>query len=466
MAKKQKLSLEELLEQALVKDEDQPYRVLDNWVWVRLDYVAEYKKGPFGSAITKAIFVPKSVNTYKVYEQGNAIRKDKNYGSYYIDEDKYNTLKNFTVYPNDLIVSCAGTVGEIFQLPNNIESGIINQALMRVRVKEKINLKFYLLYFDESLKADMTGKSKGTAIKNIPPFSILKQLPFPLPPLPEQQRIVTLIESLFEKLNHAKELAQNALDSFENRKSAILHKAFNGELTGKWRKENKVNLDSWENNELKNIATIISGTNFKSEDFSQRNVISCVKITNVGVGYFDDENIDYLPSEFLLYYQKQIVKCNDVLIALTRPFINAGLKTCIYIKENESLLNQRVALIRGGNGQYIYYYLRTSIVLEYIKAKSKTTNQPNLSVKDLEKLPIPYPSIAEQQEIVRILDHLLENEEKAKELCNVIEKIDHIKKSILAKAFRGELGTNHPEEESALELLKEILQKNLDSKKD
>jgi restriction endonuclease S subunit len=122
------------------------------------------------------------------------------------------------------------------------------------------------------------------------------------------------------------------------------------------------------------------------------------------VGYFDDANVDYLPSNYISEYKKQVVKKNSVLIALTRPYINAGLKVCIYDKEEESLLNQRVALIRGSNGKYIYHYLRTSTALEYVKDMCKTTNQPNLSIKDLESLQIPFPTIDEQQQIVRLLE--------------------------------------------------------------
>ena len=123
-AKKKKITLEE----ALVPIEDQPYQVPDNWCWTTLDVVADYKKGPFGSAITKAMFVPKGPDTYKVYEQGNAIRKTIDYGEYYVTAEKFEELKGFKVKPGDLIVSCAGTIGETFQLPDNIEEGVINQA--------------------------------------------------------------------------------------------------------------------------------------------------------------------------------------------------------------------------------------------------------------------------------------------------------------------------------------------------
>ena len=107
---------------------------LNDWECLTLNDVANYKKGPFGSSITKVMFVPKGPNTYKVYEQGNAIRKTLDYGHYYISQEKYDELKGFSVKAGDIIISCAGTIGETFTLPNNCESGVINQALMRVRI--------------------------------------------------------------------------------------------------------------------------------------------------------------------------------------------------------------------------------------------------------------------------------------------------------------------------------------------
>jgi type I restriction enzyme S subunit len=111
-----------------------PFDIPDSWEWTTLDELAFYKKGPFGSSLTKSMFVADNANAYKVYEQKNAIKKDCNLGSYFIDQQKFNELKGFEVYPNDIIVSCAGTIGETYVLPENIRAGIINQALMIIRL--------------------------------------------------------------------------------------------------------------------------------------------------------------------------------------------------------------------------------------------------------------------------------------------------------------------------------------------
>lgn len=177
-----------------------PFELPNGWVWGRLDNLAIYKKGPFGSSLTKDMFVPKSAHSVKVYEQKNAIYKDCSLGSYYISEEKYNEMKNFEVFTDDIIVSCAGTIGETYVLPINCPRGIINQALMKITLFVSEMSKFYLLYFDYVLKMQAQQYSKGSAIKNIPPFEILKRMLMPLPPLAEQKRIVAKINEIFSML--------------------------------------------------------------------------------------------------------------------------------------------------------------------------------------------------------------------------------------------------------------------------
>ena len=178
-------------------DDEIPFEVPPSWALIRLDNIGIYRKGPFGSSLTKSMFVPKGADTVKVYEQKNAIQKDHTLGTYYITRQYYESkMRSFTVEPGDILVSCAGTIGETYVLPEQIELGIINQALMRMTIFAPIDLDYFLLYFDYVLKQTAKESSKGSAIKNIPPFEIFKKLILPLPPLEEQKRIVEKVREL------------------------------------------------------------------------------------------------------------------------------------------------------------------------------------------------------------------------------------------------------------------------------
>ena len=178
-------------------DDELAFEIPESWEVIRLNDIGIYRKGPFGSSLTKSMFIPKGPDAVKVYEQKNAIRKDHTLGDYYISRKYYaEKMSSFSVKPGDIIVSCAGTIGETYVLPNGIEEGIINQALMRMSIFASINIDYFLLYFDYVLKQSARADSKGSAIKNIPPFEIFKKLLLPLPPIQEQKRIVDQVNAL------------------------------------------------------------------------------------------------------------------------------------------------------------------------------------------------------------------------------------------------------------------------------
>lgn len=186
-------------------DEEVPYDIPKNWSWVRLNELGDYKKGPFGSALTKSMFVPAGPDSVKVYEQKNAIQKDWTLGEYYIKREYYDDkMSGFTVESGDVIVSCAGTIGETYVMPKDIELGIINQALMRIKIYNPMNVAYFLMYFDYIIKESAREQSKGSAIKNIPPFAVFKRLLFPMPPLAEQDRIIEKLKCMDAQISRLK----------------------------------------------------------------------------------------------------------------------------------------------------------------------------------------------------------------------------------------------------------------------
>ncbi len=161
-------------------------------------------RGPFGSSLKKEFFVPKSESTYKVYEQKNAIQNDATIGEYYIDSERYKTLTRFTVYPNDIIMSCSGTIGKLLVIPNNAEKGIINQALLKFTLNNSITTPFFVFLMDFLLD----GLTKrGGVIQNLGSVKFVKAMSFGLPPLSLQNDFAKRIE----KIEKQKELVKQGI---------------------------------------------------------------------------------------------------------------------------------------------------------------------------------------------------------------------------------------------------------------
>lgn len=194
-----------------------------DWEQRKFGEIAEYKKGPFGSALKKDFFIPDSATSVKVYEQQNAINKNWNLSRYYISKEYAQKLKSFEVHAGDIIVSCAGTIGEIYELPAQSRSGIINQALMRIRVNEDIVCKdIFKLAFSNMIDSFSREFSNGSAIKNIPPFADLKPMKILLPNKAEQ----TIIGDFFTDIDKTITLHQRKIDQLQAMKKFMLQNLF------------------------------------------------------------------------------------------------------------------------------------------------------------------------------------------------------------------------------------------------
>ena len=215
-------------------DEEVPFEIPKGWEWCRLNDLALYRKGPFGSSLTKSMFVAKSNQSVKVYEQKNAIQKDFRLGDYYISKEKFEAMQSFIVKPNDIIVSCAGTIGETYLLPLDAPVGTINQALMRVTLFDLSMAEYWQMYFAYMLLNEAQMKGAGSAIKNIPPFEYLKAVLVPVPPLSEQSRLVeryNLLLSLIAKYeSEADKLNCLNLNIYDKLKKTVLQEAIQGKL--------------------------------------------------------------------------------------------------------------------------------------------------------------------------------------------------------------------------------------------
>lgn len=209
---KQKKQLEELdnLAQSIFYDMfGDPIVNEKGWKTSTIDNVcSSIIRGPFGSALKKEFFVEKDDSTYKVYEQKNAIKKDAFIGTYYISKEMYKSLSRFEIFPNDIIMSCSGTIGELFVIPFDAERGIINQALLKFTLNKNIEQN-YFLFMMNLMKSKMD--IKGCGIQNIGSVRYIKATKFGLPPLTLQQEFASKIEAI----ENQKELINKSIKETE-----------------------------------------------------------------------------------------------------------------------------------------------------------------------------------------------------------------------------------------------------------
>ena len=452
--KKETLTPEDRLQAALVPESEQPYKVPGNWCWVSLQTIDQYRASStdpskYPDTLFELYSVPSSADNYPEIVSGCEIGSTKQ-----------------SVQKGDvLLCKINPRINRVWKVSQYTGNALLASSEWIIIRNSKI-VSDYLMYcfrapyFREYMLSNVSGVG-GSLMRAQPKY--VKTYPVPLPPLPEQQRIVDRIESLFAKLDEAKQKAQDALDSFETRKAAILHKAFTGELTAQWRKEHGVGMESWETHELVECFEIVSGIQKTPARSPKDNPIPYLAVANVYRDKIDLSDIRYFevtPEEI----EKLKLQDKDILIVEGNGSGNEIGRCAMWHNELSLCIHQN-HIIRMRNKtadvlpEYVLYYLNSQAGRSVMQERAKTTaGLYNLSAGKVKTIPLAFASLDEQIEIVRILDDLLVKEQQAKEAAEgVLDQIDLIKKAILARAFRGELGTNDPSEESAVELLKVIV---------
>ena len=417
-------------------DEDKPFEVSEHWCWLKMGDIGIYRKGPFGSSLTKSMFVPKSENSVKVYEQKNAIQKDATIGEYYISKEYYlDKMQGFTLFPGDIIVSCAGTIGETFIMPENMELGIINQALMKMNITKLLNIDYFLCYFDYVLKAESQKQSKGCAIKNIPPFDIFKNMLIPIPPIEEQARIVAKVEEIMQKIDEYEKI-EKQLEEIKkafpmDMRDALLQAAMQGKLTEQLDTDSSVD-DLIEQIKAEREKLASEGKIKKSKGKkSQQNdyfvelaedeqpfeipiTWKMCKLENIltldkgeklsGIKY------NYLEAKYLRTLSNPTIKDSG-------EFVKKGTYTILVDGENSGevfkipedgymgstykVLNMTSEL----NTEFILYFLNYH--RRYLRDNKKGSAIPHLNKTIFYDLAFPLPPLEEQKRIVKVLNDLL-----------------------------------------------------------
>ena len=446
-------------------DEEVPFEIPKGWEWCRLNDLALYRKGPFGSSLTKSMFVAKSNQSVKVYEQKNAIQKDFRLGDYYISKEKFEAMQSFIVKPNDIIVSCAGTIGETYLLPLEAPVGIINQALMRVTLFDLSMAEYWQMYFAYMLLNEAQMKGAGSAIKNIPPFEYLKAVLVPVPPLSEQNRLVeryNLLLSLIAKYeSEADKLNCLNLNIYDKLKKTVLQEAIQGKLVqqiaeegtaqklleqiktekqklvkeGKlkksalsdsiifrgddnkyWEKsgDNSVCIDeeipfgipaSWSWCRLRNIASIKGGKRIPvGEKLTTENTGHMyIRVADMKENTVKTDDIHYISESIYQKIKSYTISTEDLYITVAGTIGSVGEIPKVF--DNANLTeNADKIVFRGVCKKFLMYCLLSNFVQSQIKKCTTKVGQPKLAIVRIEDLLIPLPPIKEQYRIVHKIE--------------------------------------------------------------
>lgn len=497
MAKNKELTLEEKLREALIPKEELPYEIPENWEWVKWGNIAEITSS---KRVLQKDWKKSGVPFYRAREIVSLAKTGFVQNELFISEKHYLEISEISKVPKagDLMVTGIGTIGITYLVTEGDYFYYKDASVLCVSKLGNIDSKFLKYLMSSSImKSQIRQNSSGSTVDSLT-INKYKEYILPLPPLEEQKRIVEKLDSMFEKINRAKELIQEVKENIGNRKESILNKAFRGELTAEWRKNNQTEdaielLKSINEEKLKNweeacIEAEKSGkkkpSKPKIEDI-QNIIISkeeepyeipknwkWVKLGEVidikmgqspngetvnnteGIGLIggpnDMGNLYPKISRYTTSFTKLSSK-DDIILSvratLGRPIFSDG----------EYCLGRGVCGISSEiiNKIFLRHYFFN--ITDYLYTIATGTTFVQISKENIINLNFPLPPLKEQEEIVRILDEILEKESKIKELIELEEAIELLEKSILDKAFRGKLGTQNKEDEPAIELLKKIL---------
>ena len=460
MAKKKEKTLEEKLQEALVPENQWPYILPENWCWLQISKL--YDVGS-SKRIHKSDWIDKGIPFIRTRELVKLSETGYVDNDLFISELLYEELKAKYGVPKcgDILISGVGTIGVPYIVKGKKQFYFKDGNVIWLKPKVKINASYiFWLYKSQFVVNQIKAMSSGTTVDTYTITNANNTL-LPIPPLLEQKRIVHRVESLFAKLDEAKEKIQQVLDGAEMRKAAILHKAFTGELTKTWRKENGISEDSWEVKKLSDCGNWYGGgTPSKTHpEYWEKGNILWITSKDMKSDYIEDSqqhinsygvensSAKYIEEHALICVMRSgILRHSFPVAVIKKPFtVNQDLKVLVPNK----MINIEYLL-------FICKYKEQSILNSCMK---NGTTVESINFDKLKNFSIMIPAEIEQIRIVNIIKKFLCRENDVLNKCNkFITSIATMKKSILAKAFRGELGTNNPTEDSAFNLLKEVLQ--------
>lgn len=411
------------------------------WEQRKLGEIAEYKKGPFGSALKKDFFIPDSATSVKVYEQQNAINKNWNLSRYYISKEYAQKLKSFEVHAGDIIVSCAGTIGEIYELPAQSRSGIINQALMRIRVNEDIVCKdIFKLAFSNMIDSFSREFSNGSAIKNIPPFADLKPMKILLPNKAEQ----TIIGDFFTDIDKTITLHQHKLEQQKKLKKYFLQNMFPAKGENAPRIRFKGFTGDWEQRKLGICFSSLQNNTLSRDELGYENgaamnvhygdvLIKCDECLDVS-----KESLPFIKNQLVAdKFRNSYLKNGDVVVVDTAEDETVGKCTEIMGVTNQKVISGLHTIPFRPNNKfatgYLGFYLNSAAYHNQLIPLIQGTKVSSVSKNAMQKTVIKYPANLEEQELIgqyfMKFDNLITHQQRK------IDQLQAMKKFMLQNLF-------------------------------
>lgn len=202
--------------------------VPEHWEVARLKHIiATIKAGPFGSALTKDMYVPSG---YKVYGQEQVIPGDFSVGDYYIAEEKFHELAQYEILPGDVLLSCVGTFGKIAIVPAGVEPGIINPRLIRMRVCDGVSADFVAEVLRSFVVYEQFSVLSRGGTMDVINIGTLSGIFLPVPPPLEQVQILAFLRTETSRLDSLTAEATRAIDLLKERRTALISAAITGKI--------------------------------------------------------------------------------------------------------------------------------------------------------------------------------------------------------------------------------------------
>lgn len=378
------------------------------------------RRGPFGSALKKEFFI--SSSEYTVYEQNNAIYNTWK-TRYFITPEKFQELHKFQLMPGDFILSGAGTIGRIAQVPANITKGVFNQALIRIRINpEWMDKKFFLIWMQsENMQRKLTQANPGSAMTNLVPMSEIKKWEIIIPSKAEQNKIGEFIQ----KLNSFITLHQRKLDLLNQLKKGLLQKMFADKGSKRPILRFEGFTGNWEIRQLKELGEIITGNTPKTsqvENYSS-NGIPWVTPTDINSVYTTDS------AKRLSTVGKDKAKIAPANSLLVTCIASIGKNTLVL---QESAFNQQInALIPVKNDPF-FLLAESAKWSRIMRNLAGQTSMQIINKKTFSGISTSIPDLKEQKiigSLFKKLDNTIAFQQQR------ISRVNEIKKSLLQQMF-------------------------------